>query len=123
MTTSMVYQAQAGDGFKEKSVKRTNSFFNTLEEAVSEALALKEKMDTTYKNKIEWDYKMKITSSQNKMKILKGYLAGDKKSKAFYLQIKLVELQEEFGVVAPKKPKKISVKDKKVMTNVTKVSI
>ncbi|WP_456276847.1 hypothetical protein [Bacillus sp. AK128] len=121
--TSMVYQAKAGDGVKEKSLKRPNSFFNTLEEAVSEALALKEKMDSTYKNKIEWDYNSKIQNSKNKLKILKGYLAGDKESKAFYLQINLVELQKEYSVVTPKKPKKMTGKDKKVITNVTKLSI
>ncbi|MBD8069535.1 hypothetical protein [Bacillus sp. PS06] len=121
MTISTVYQAQAGDGVRKKRLKRPNSFFNTPEEAVSEALALKEKMDTTYKNEIEWDYKWKMTGSSEKMKILKGYLGGDRESIAFYLQIISVEFQEEYAVVKPIKPKKVTAKDKKVITKVTKL--
>jgi hypothetical protein len=123
MTTSMVYQAQAGDGVKKKRLKRPNSFFNTPEEAVSEALALKEKMDLTYKNEIEWDYKWKMTGSSEKMKILKGYLGGDKETIAFYLQITSLELQDEYKVGTPIKPKKVTAKDKKVMTKVTKLYV
>lgn len=119
--TNMVYQAQAGDGFKKKGLKRTNSYFNTPQEAIAEALALKEKMDSIYKNEIEWDYNREITGSTEKMKILRGYLGGDKKSKAFYIQILSVKQKEEFNVVTPIKPKNVSSKDKKVMTNVIKL--
>lgn len=119
--TSTVYQAQAGDGFRNKRMRRTNSYFNTPEEAVSEALAMKEKMDLTYKNEIEWDYDRKITGSVEKMKILKGYLVDDEGPKVFYLQISSFELQKEYRIVLPKNPQKVSSKDKKVITRVTKL--
>ncbi|MDZ5472268.1 hypothetical protein SM124_10965 [Bacillus sp. 31A1R] len=119
--TSMVYQAKAGDGVKKKGLKRSNTFFNTPEEAVSEAMALKEKMDTLYKNEIQWEYNEEITGPLNKMKILKGYLGGDKKSSAFYLQIMSSKLEEEFSVVSPIKPKNMSTSDKKVLKQVKKL--
>lgn len=102
-------------------MNRSNSFFNTPQDAISEALALKEKMDSRYKNEIEWDYESKLSGSVEKVKILKGYLGGDKDSKAFYLQITSVELQENCSVVKPIMPKKVSSKDKKVITKVTKL--
>ncbi|WP_246942956.1 hypothetical protein [Bacillus pinisoli] len=122
MKRTKVYQAQVGDGVREKSVKRTNSFFNTIEEAVLEAMALKEKMDATYKNNIDWDYTKEITRTANKVKILKGYHAGGE-TKPFYLQIKAVECQDSYSIVIPKKPKKMTVQDEKVLSTVMKLSI
>lgn len=119
--STMVYQAQVADGFRKKGIKRLNTFFKTPQEAVSEALSLKEKIDSTYNNKIEWDYTKKITGSFEKMRILKGYLGGDEKSNAFYLQITSVELPNECSVKTPIKPKKVSTKDKKVITKVTQL--
>lgn len=115
-----VYQVKVGDGVKKKSLSRKNSYFNTPQEAISEALAFKEKMDSEYSNEIEWDYKKGITGSSQKMKILSGYLGGDKNTKPFYLQILTVALKKDFSLVQPFKPKKISVKDKKVLNNVSK---
>ncbi|MDL4841229.1 hypothetical protein [Aquibacillus rhizosphaerae] len=120
--TSMLYQAKAGDGFKMRGMNRRNSFFKTPKEAVSEALALKEKMDKRYENDIEWDYNGEMTSSANRMKFLKGYLGGDRKSKPFYLQIVTVDNQEDgFSVVSPKKPRTVTAKDKKVLNKVIKL--
>ncbi|MDC3414021.1 hypothetical protein [Terrihalobacillus insolitus] len=120
--TSNLYQAKAGDGFKMTGMKRRNSFFSTPKEAVSEALALKEKMDQRYENGIEWDYNGKMTGSTNKMKILRGYLNGDRESVAFYLQIVTVKNQKEkVSVVSPKKPKTVSSKDKEVLNKVIKL--
>lgn len=119
--TGIVYQAKVGDAVKRKWLKRTNSFFNTPKEAVSEALALKEKIDSTYQNEIQWDYNGKITGSTEKMNILKGYLGGDRDSKPFYLQIVTVKPQEKMSSVAPYKPKKLTPEDKKVVTRVIKL--
>ncbi|MDC3424111.1 hypothetical protein NC797_06265 [Aquibacillus sp. 3ASR75-11] len=120
--TSNLYQAKAGDGFKMTGMNRRNSFFSTPKEAVSEALALKEKMDKRYENGIEWDYNGKMTGSTNKMKILRGYLNGDRESVAFYLQIVTVKNQKEkVSVVSPKKPKTVSSKDKEVLNKVIKL--
>ncbi|QOR68790.1 hypothetical protein IM538_02460 [Cytobacillus suaedae] len=119
----MVYQVHVGDGFKKKRMKRTNSFFKTPGEAISEALAFKEKMDVTYQNEIIWDYTSKVKGTVEKMKILKGYLKGDKKTDPFYLQITSVELLDEYNVVTPRKPKKITTKDKKVVTQATKLFV
>jgi hypothetical protein len=117
---STIYQARAGDGFKKKGMKRTDSFFSTLQEAVSEVLALKEKMDSTYKNEIQWDYNGEITGSSKKMNILKGYLGGDKETNPFYLQIVSVEQKEKVSTVSPFKAKNLTPKDKKVINKVVK---
>jgi hypothetical protein len=119
--TSMLYQAKAGDGFKKTGIKRTNSFFNTPKEAVSEALALKEKMDVTYKNEIQWDYNGEITGSPEKMNILRGYLGGDRETKPFYLQIVSISPKEKVSIVSPIKTKNLTPKDKKVITKVVKL--
>jgi hypothetical protein len=119
--TGILYQAKAGDAIKKKWLKRTNSFFNTPQEAVSEALALKEKMDTTYENGIQWDYNAKITGSSEKMNILKGYLDGDRESKPFYLQIVKVMTKEKVSSASPFKPKKITAEDKKVLKKVIRL--
>ncbi|WP_332695044.1 hypothetical protein [Halalkalibacter lacteus] len=116
--TSIIYQAKAGDGFKKQGLKRTNSFFNTPQEAVSEALALKEQMDTTYDNKIEWDYNGKITGSYAKMNFLRGYLGGDRKTKPFYLQIVSLESNEKVSKGSPIEAKKLNTYEKKVIKKV-----
>jgi hypothetical protein len=115
-----VYQARAGDGFRKKGLKRANSFFSTPEDAISEVLALKEKMDLSYKNEIEWDYNGEITGTSEKMKILRGYLGGDRKSDAFFLQIVSVEQEEGLNTVPPVMPKKLTTRDKKVISKVKK---
>ncbi|WP_226036870.1 hypothetical protein [Aquibacillus saliphilus] len=120
--SGILYQAKAGDGFKKEGLNRKNTFFNTPTEAVSEALALKEKMDQRYENEIEWDYSGEMTGPVKKIKILRGYLDGDRKSKPFYLQIVTVENQtEQLNVVSAKKPKKVTTKDKKVLNKVVKL--
>ena len=116
--TSVLYQAKAGDGFKKKGLKRTNTFFSTPQEAVSEALALKERMDVTYSNKIQWDYNKEITGSSLKMNILRGYLGGDRETKPFYLQILSVEPEKDIDAVSPIIAKKLTAKDKKVVKKV-----
>jgi len=116
--TSVLYQAKAGDGFKKKGLKRTNTFFSTPQEAVSEALALKERMDVTYSNKIQWDYNKEITGSSLKMNILRGYLGGDRETKPFYLQILSVEPEKNIDAVLPIIAKKLTAKDKKVVKKV-----
>ncbi|MEQ6377080.1 hypothetical protein RZN22_08330 [Bacillaceae bacterium S4-13-58] len=118
----VLYHVNAGDGLKLKGMHRKNSFFNTPKEAVSEAFALKERLDLKYDHEIEWDYDGKFTGSVRKVKILKGYLHGDRKTDPFYLQILKVEAKkEELSVVAPKKPKKFTSKDQKVENKVMKL--
>lgn len=121
--TVIVYQAQVADGIRKKGIKRMNSFFKTPEEAVEEALSLKEKLDSRYDNQIKWDYSKKITGTLEKMKILKGYIGGDGDSSAFYLQITSSEIQKDLKLATPSKPKKLSAKDKTVMTKVAKIFI
>jgi hypothetical protein len=121
--TVIVYQAQVADGIRKKGIKRMNSFFKTPEEAVEEALSLKEKLDSRYDNQIKWDYSKKITGTLEKMKILKGYLGGDVNSSAFYLQITSSEIQKNLKLATPSKPKKVSAKDKKVISKVAKIFI
>lgn len=121
--TVIVYQAQVADGIRKKGIKRMNSFFKTPEEAVEEALSLKEKLDSRYDNQIKWDYTKKFTGTLEKMKILKGYLGGDVNSSVFYLQITTSEIQKNLKLATPSKPKKISAKDKEVMTKVAKIFI
>ncbi|MRH42115.1 hypothetical protein GH741_05425 [Aquibacillus halophilus] len=115
--TGMLYQAKIGDGFKKKGLNRRGTFFKTPKEAVSEALALKESIDQTYKNGIEWDYNGKMTGSVKKVKILRGFLNGDRESEPFYLQILTVK-KEKSSAVTPKKPKTVTTKDKKVLDKV-----
>jgi hypothetical protein len=115
-----LYQAKAGDGIKKKGFKRADSFFRTPEEAVSEALALKERIDKKYKNEIQWVYDGKITGSTKKMKILKGYLDGNLESHPFYLEILSME-QKDVPTVSPLKPKKMSAEDRKVLDNVVRL--
>jgi hypothetical protein len=114
-----LYQARAGDGMKKRGLKRADTFFRTPAEAVSEALALKERMDSTYKNEIDWDYKTMLKGSTSKLKILKGYLGGDKASNPFYLEISATE-NVKAEPVAPIKPKSVSKEDKKVEKTVVK---
>lgn len=113
-----LYQAKAGDGSKKKGLRRTQSYFMTPEDALSEAFALKEKMDSKYANEIEWDYQGPFTGTSEKMKILKGYLKGNKQSSPFYLEILSVENVEKIKPVSPIKPKSFTKDDQKVQTKV-----
>ena len=115
-----LYQAKLGDGIKQKGLKRTDSFFGTPEEAVSEAFALKKKIDSKYGHKIEWDYKGEITGSLSNLKILKGYLNGDPKTHAFYLQIVSIKKSKSHSITSPLKPSKLSAEDKKALDNAVK---
>lgn len=117
--TNLLYQARAGDGFRKRGLKR-DTYFRTAEDAISEVLALKEKMDTKYNNEIAWDYAGDITGSSEKMKILKGYLGGDKKTDPFFLQIVSVEENDGANIDQPIQPKKLSTKDKKVINKAIK---
>ena len=121
--TVIAYQAQVADGIRKKGIKRMNSFFKTPEEAVEEALSLKEKLDSRYNNEIKWDYSKNITGTLEKMKILRGYLGGDENSSAFYLQITSSEIQKDLKLATPSKPSRLSSKDKKVITKVAKIFI
>jgi hypothetical protein len=114
------YQAKAGDGSKKKGLRRTKSYFDTPEDALSEAFALKEKMDSRYKNQIEWDYQGAFTGTSEKMKILKGYLKGNRKTTPFYLEILSVDSAEKIKPVSPIKPKSVTKDDQKVLTKVMK---
>ena len=117
--TSILYQAKVGDGFAKKGFTRKNSFFKTPKEAFSEALALKERIDKKYKNKIEWDYNGMMKGSAKKVKILRGFLNGNRKSEPFYLQILTLDNEKENkDVVFPKKPQKLSAKDKQLLKTV-----
>lgn len=116
--TVTLYQAKAGDGLKKAGMKRANTFFQTPQEAVSEALALKERMDARYKNAIQWDYDGLITGSTKKLKILKGYLGGDRGSSPFYLEISEVPSAKETRHIPPIKPKKMTLKDQTVIDKV-----
>ncbi|MCT2536528.1 hypothetical protein NC661_03285 [Aquibacillus koreensis] len=113
--SNVLYQAKVGDGFAKKSLLRKNSLFKTAGEAVSEALAIKESLDKKYKNKIQWDYNGIMSGSVEKVKILQGLLNGDKKTIPFYLQIVTVGDETNVTPSSPKKPQKISAKDKKVV--------
>lgn len=115
-----LYQAKAGDGKKKKGLWRTKSYFTSPNEAVSEALALKERMDSRYSNEIEWDYQSVFTGKADKMKILKGYLNGDRESTPFYLEILCVNHSEKIDAVSPIKPKHISEQDKEIINRVVK---
>jgi hypothetical protein len=116
-----LYQAKAGDGSTKKGLRRTQSYFTTPQDAVSEALALKERMDSKYTNEIEWDYKSDFTGTSDKMKILKGYLNGNRESTAFYLEILCSENTEKIKPVSPIKPKSVTKEDKKVLNRVVKM--
>jgi hypothetical protein len=116
--TVKVYQAKAGDGIKKVGMKRANSFFSTPQEAVSEALALKERLDTKYQNEIEWNYGGLITGSTKKLKILRGYLAGNRASNPFYLEILSDESLDHVHLVSPMKPKRLTLEDRKVLERV-----
>ncbi|MBM6617008.1 hypothetical protein [Bacillus suaedaesalsae] len=118
--TNVIYQARAGDGFRKRGLKR-DTYFRSAEDAISEVLALKEKMDSKYNNEIAWDYAGEITGNTAKMKILKGYLGGDKKTDPFFLQIVSIEENDTANVDKPIHPKKISTKDKKVMNKAIKL--
>lgn len=113
-----LYQAKAGDGLRKKGLKRADTFFSTPLEAVSEALGIKEKIDAKYQNEIKWDYDGVITGSRKKMKILRGYLAGDRKTNPFYLEIQSIESKKGIATVPPLKPKSITTDDQKVLDNV-----
>jgi hypothetical protein len=115
-----LYQAKAGDGSKKKGLRRTQSYFMTPEDALSEAFALKEKMDSRYKNEIEWDYQGAFTGTSEKMKILKGYLKGNRQTTPFYLEILSVDNIDKIKPVSPIKPKSVTKDDKKVLTKVMK---
>jgi hypothetical protein len=117
--TELLYQAKAGDGFTKRGIRRTNSFFSTPKDAVSEALALKEKMDSKYKNEIQWDYQTKLSGKSNKLNILRGYLKGNKDSSPFYLQIVSIE-DQEVNASSPFKPKSYTTKDKDFESRVIK---
>ncbi|MCM3616005.1 hypothetical protein M3936_00285 [Sutcliffiella horikoshii] len=115
--TCLLFQAKAGDGIKKRGLKRSDTFLETAEDAVSEAFGLKERIDKTYKNNISWDYEESMKGSTTKIKILKGYLNGDKSSNPFYLEISTLEIADKTAV-APIKPKKISKQDKAIQKNV-----
>lgn len=115
-----LYQAKAGDGSKKKGLRRMKSYFSTPEDALSEAFALKEKMDSRYENEIEWDYQGDFTGTPEKMKILRGYLNGNRESTAFYLEILSVENNDGIKPVSPYKPKSVTKDDKKISTRVMK---
>jgi hypothetical protein len=111
-----LYQARAGDGVNMSTLKRINTFFGTPQDAIAEALCLKEKMDTKYNEQIQWDFDGKITGSSEKVKILKGYLGGDRKSHPFYLEVQSSEQLKDVPTVSPLKYKKgLSAKEKKVI--------
>jgi hypothetical protein len=115
-----LYQAKAGDGQKKKGLRRTESFFTTPNDAVSEAFALKERMDSRYSNEIEWDYQSAFTGTADKMKILKGYLNGNRDSTPFYLEILCVKDSAKIKPVSPIKPKNVTQQDKNIITKVVK---
>ncbi|KHF39983.1 hypothetical protein [Halalkalibacter okhensis] len=119
--TNTVYQAKAGDGFKRTGLKRRNSYFNTPQEAIVEALALKEKMDVIYNNEIQWDYQGKITGSFDKISFLKGYLRGDRRTKPFYLQILSLDSIEKSKLPSSSISKKMNSEDKKIFNKVIKL--
>jgi len=112
------YQAKAADGFKKKMLKRTDHWFNTPQEVVSEMLALKEKMDQTYENKIKWEYDGKVTGTLSKMNILKGYLRGDRRTKPFYLQILSAQSESERKNTSPLEVHTLSENDEKMSKRV-----
>jgi hypothetical protein len=116
----MLYQAKAGDGFKKVGMKRSKSFFSTPQDAVSEAFALKEKMDSQYKNEIQWDYDCSIKGSADKLRILRGYLGGDRETDSFYLEISSIESIDDIQAVSPKKAKSLSTEEKKIVKKVKK---
>ncbi|MFC0562473.1 hypothetical protein [Halalkalibacter alkalisediminis] len=116
--TGLSYQAKAGDGFKKKMLKRTDHWFNTPQEVVSEMLALKEKMDLIYENKIKWEYDGKVTGTISKMNILKGYLRGDRRTKPFYLQILSVQSDDEVRDISPLEVNKLSENDEEMSKRV-----
>ncbi|MFD1737498.1 hypothetical protein ACFSCX_13135 [Bacillus salitolerans] len=118
--TELVYQAKAGDGYLKKGMKRTNTFFMSAQEAVAEALALKEKMDKKYKNEIQWDYNTKLSRSSKTVNILKGYLGGVRETSPFYLQIVCMEQDQDYDISTPIKPKKMNKNDKEVVNKVVK---
>lgn len=114
--TVTLYQAKVGDGVNMSTLKRMNTFFETPKDAISEALCLKEKIDTKYNKKIQWDFDGKVTGSNEKIKILKGYLDGDRKSHPFYLEVQSSEQLKDVPTVSPLKGKKsLSAKEKKVI--------
>ncbi|WP_227938250.1 hypothetical protein [Alkalihalobacillus deserti] len=116
--TELAYQAKAGDGFKKKMLKRTDHWFYTPQEVVSEMLALKEKMDLTYENKIKWEYDGKVTGTLRKMNILKGYLKGDRRTKPFYLQILSAQPEDEIKNSSPLEANTLSEKDERMSKRV-----
>ncbi|WML44439.1 hypothetical protein [Neobacillus sp. PS3-40] len=116
--TVKLYQARAGDGVNMSTLKRMNTFFGTPQDAIAEALCLKEKIDAKYNKKVQWDYEAKITGKSEKFKILKGYLDGDRKSHPFYLEVQSSEQLKNVPTVSPMKVKKsLSDKDLKVIKN------
>ncbi|HWO75117.1 MAG TPA: hypothetical protein VNM69_04255 [Bacillus sp. (in: firmicutes)] len=118
--TSSLYQAKVGDGIKQKGIKRTDSLFSSPKEAITEAFALKKKIDGQYNHKIEWDYDGEITGTSSNLKILKGYLNGDQESHAFYLQILSIKKSDKHSVISPIQPSQLSAKDQKALDNAVK---
>lgn len=116
----LVYQAKAGDGYKKVGMKRANSFFSTPQDAVSEALALKEKIDSRYKNEIEWEYDGSFVGSDERLRILRGYLGGNRSSGSFYLEISSMLLEDDIKVVSPRKPKNLTKEEQKLANKIKK---
>lgn len=119
--TVLLYQAKVADGIKKKGLKRMDSFFLTPEEAVSEALSLKERIDRRYGNEIQWDYNAKMTGTKDKLKILRGYLNGNRETNPFYLEIFSSEQKKNKGTIPPIIPSKVSSEDQRVIDHVTQL--
>ncbi|MCH1626307.1 hypothetical protein [Fredinandcohnia quinoae] len=113
------YQAKAGDGVRKKGMRRADTYFSTPEEAASEAISLKARLDNLYENQIQWDYEGQMTGDSKRLKILRGYLGGNRKSNPFYLEI----LSSELSKCNPASPiiqKKLTKQDQMVIDNVIK---
>ena len=119
MNNLTIYQAKAGDGVKMKGLKRVDSFFETPEEAASEAFSLKARLDKLYDHNIQWDYKANMSGSLKKVKILRGYLNGNRKTNPFYLEIISTKKLKTSKTSSPIKPKKMSEDDQKIVKNVS----
>lgn len=115
----VLYQAKAGDGIKKKSMRRANKYFSTAEEAASEAISLKARLDKLYENEIQWDYESQMTGDNRKLKILRGYLGGNRQTHPFYLEILSSELSN-CNPATPVIQKKMTKQEQMIIDNVIK---